>query len=153
MRAIVKDPSRRYQSARQVKAALDDVRDLPDWAARGRRLFAVATVTAVVTGGAVGARRVWTEWRDGPSVTAVPVVATDMPEAASTTKPAASATPSGLVFPDSTATKIGPTSTSRPTSTATSTPRPPTATPSLAPTTPAAPVAEEPAPTPQGEQP
>ncbi len=153
MRAIVKDPSRRYQSARQVKAALDDVRDLPDWAARGRRLFAVATVTAVVTGGAVGARRVWTEWRDGPSVTVVPVVATDMPEAAPTTKPAASATPSGLVFPDSTATKIGPTSTSRPTSTATPTPRPPTATPSLAPTTPAAPVAEEPAPTPQGEQP
>ena len=125
MRALEKDPDRRFQSAAEMLAALEQVRTPPDWGAAARRFFAVAVVVGLSAGVGLGMRGVGRQ-QPTPTPTAVTVTATASPTAV----PIATATPPSAagqqVTPEETR---PPTSTPVPTSTPTNTPLPPTATP------------------------
>jgi serine/threonine protein kinase len=124
MRALSKDPARRFQTATEMRVALERVPAPPDWGAMARRTFAGVTLTAGLVAGGWGAKT-WTSTHE-PTPTSTfepsPVVET------------ATYTPTAVpptAVPTATPTTEGkPTSTPRPTSTPTNTPRPlPTATP------------------------
>ncbi|MCX7681214.1 MAG: serine/threonine protein kinase [Anaerolineae bacterium] len=117
MRALAKQPERRFQSAREMLAALEQV-PLPfDWKAVSRRTFVATTAAACIAIGGIWVGRPSGSLLSTPTPTLPPpVVATPTPTPASTLTPTPSQTP-----------QIA-TSTPRPTSTPTNTPRPPTPT-------------------------
>lgn len=127
MRALAKDPAARYQSASELAADLDTVRQQLDWGMVGRRVFAGVAVAAVIAGGILGAPYVVDYWdhlkQQTPAPTAVvntPLPA--LPTATSTLTPTRPA-------PTATATPPAPAATSTPKPTSTPTPTRPPATP------------------------
>ncbi len=127
MRALAKSPDYRYQSAQEMRVALDEVEKVRDWGVVMRRMFTGVAITGLVAGGILGGRMVWEELNDiapAPTPSAPSVVVTDTPT------PVASATPSGTPeAPPSPAPGLQSTSTPRPTFTPTATVPPRTATP------------------------
>ncbi len=121
MRALAKDPTYRFQTASEMRTALDQVPTPPDWGAAARRTFTGVTLAACLTVGGWGISRVIPSTLT-PTSTPSPVVETVT--CTPTTIPTAF-TPT--VSP--TATKCVPTSTLKPTLTPTNTPWPPTRTP------------------------
>lgn len=128
MRALEKNPNRRFRTAREMHDALSGVRTPLDWGAAARRTVAGATLAACFLGGRWGVVQ-WVgtaEETPTPSPTAPSAVesATDTP-----TPEPATPTPTA---PEAT-TPLKPTSTLRPTLTPTNTPKPPTVTPTPVP--------------------
>jgi serine/threonine-protein kinase len=127
MRALIKDPDARYQSAADMSADLERVRPVLDWGLLGRRLFAGVTIGAVVAGGILAAPHVKQRLEDNNPQSSQPTTAVGAPSTATAT-PRPSATP---VLPTSTPEAKVParmTSTPKPTSTPTNTPIPVTPT-------------------------
>ncbi len=116
MRALAKDPAHRFQTASEMRAALEALPTPFDWGATMRRTFVGVTLAACLAGGGVGG--CWAlGHRATPTPTPVlpvPTTITEMP-----TSPPATAAPT-LVTP----TAVAPTSTLRPTLTPSPRPRP-----------------------------
>jgi serine/threonine protein kinase len=125
MRALEKEPRRRYQSAGQMKAALDALQPRWDWPAALRRATFTFMLTGMLAGGAYG---LW--GLDRPSTT--PTRSTRTPTPTLVTPDPLSPTPSATTEAAGEG-GASATSTPRPTSTPTPTPRPPTRTPTLNP--------------------
>ncbi len=120
LKALDKEPQRRFGSAAEMRAALQQVKTPLDWAAAGRRAFAGAALAGCLAGGGLLVTRLpllITETTPTATAQPTPTVATATPS------PPPSSTPT---VPVSTA---PPTSTPLPTFTPTHTPRPATATP------------------------
>ncbi len=118
LRALEKDPDRRFPSASEMRAALERVPIPPDWNALARRATVGGAVAAVLLLGGWGLTGLTRERSSEPvTPTAIPT-----PQVAVT--PAAEEMPSPTVPPPS-----RPTSTPAPTYTPTPTPRPVTPTP------------------------
>jgi len=116
MRALAKDPDRRFRSAAQMRAALQQVPTPPDWGAAARRAFFGVALAACLAAGGWGIGHVGKPTPTPvPALSPIVVTATPIPTKPST--PAASPT----VCP--------PTSTPAPTFTPTNTPIPVTPTP------------------------
>lgn len=122
MRALRKDPQQRFQSAAEMRAALDRVPGLFDWP-RARRTFAVLAVTGGLVGGGLWLRVQGTE-QAPPTPTPSPTVA------ATATLPGVDAP---AETPEAASPSPVPTSTPRPTLTPTRTPIPATPTPTPTP--------------------
>jgi eukaryotic-like serine/threonine-protein kinase len=124
MRALAKDPDHRFQTATEMRVALEQVPTPLDWRAATRRVFAGVTLTAGLVAGSWGVKT-WTAVREPtPTPTAEP---SPIVETATYTPSAVPPTITPTVTPTA---KDRHTSTPRPTSTATNTPRPlPTTTP------------------------
>lgn len=118
LRALEKEPERRFQTAGEVRAALARVPLPPDWGAWGRRALVGGAATVILTVGAWGISRCGTAVSSTPTPTPPPQVTTIAP-----INPP----------PSPTASPTRPTSTPRPTNTPTPTPRPATPTPTPAP--------------------
>lgn len=121
MRALAKDPAYRFQTASEMRAALEALPTPFDWGAMARRTFVGVTLAACLAGGGLGGYWAISGWHT-PTPTPVspaPKAATETP----TPYTAATATPTPIT-PSPT---MGPTSTPAPT--LTSSPRPPTRTP------------------------
>lgn len=56
MRALQKNPDHRYQSATEMRAALEHAHRPADWVAVGRQVFAAVAITAGLAGGGMGAK-------------------------------------------------------------------------------------------------
>ena len=121
MRALAKDPTYRFQSASEIRAALEQVPTPPDWGAAARRTFVGVTLAACVAAGSWGIKCCMAPPTSTPIPTPSPAVMTATPAPTVTLVP--------TVSPTSTQ---GATSTPRPTLTPTNTPRP--ATPTFTPT-------------------
>ena len=126
MRALAKDPAYRFQTAGEIRAALERVPKPLDWGAAARRSFvgvtATACLAACLTVGGVGLSGLVSR-TPTPAPSPPPAVATTP---APTDTPAPTPSPTAAPFtPTSTA---APTSTSAPTYTPTNTPRPVTPT-------------------------
>ncbi len=129
MRALAKDPAYRFQSAREMEAALAQVPTPMDWKAGARRTFVgAAAVTALSTCLAVGGYVADHVRTTRPAHTPTPALQLTTPHPV---------TPSPTTFTISPSPSITthPTSTPAPTFTPTNTPRPRTPTPTA--TTPA----------------
>ncbi len=124
MRAMAKDPDYRFQTASEMRAALNQVRMPADWGVVARYAFAGATLAACLGIGGIGGWRI-KDWFTTPTPTSAP---TSAPTVEKATRPPTTAptTPAATISP----TDTRPTSTPAPTHTPTSTPRPPTPTPS-----------------------
>ena len=122
MRALAKDPAYRFQTASEMRAALEQVASPIDWKAGARRVFAgVAAVTTLSTCLALGGYI-------ADQVTKPTCTATPAPPSITTRSPSPSPiTPT--ISPSPSATPHS-TSTPAPTFTPTNTPRPRTPTPS-----------------------
>jgi serine/threonine protein kinase len=129
MKALAKDPARRFQTAAEVETALMQVPTPPDWAAATRRTFAGATLAICVAAAGWGTRNLMTGSTSTPTPTPTPSPVTETRTPASTAAPA---TPAPTKLP--TATSYAPTSTPAPTVTPTSTRRPVIPTPTPTPT-------------------
>jgi len=133
MHALAKDPAARYQSASEMAADLDKVKQQLDWGMVGRRIFTGVTVTAIVAGGILGAPHVTDYLERLKRPTPAPTTLVNTPRAILPT-PTYTSTPSPT--PTLTATAKRPaaaTSTPKPTSTPTPTRPPATPTPSATP--------------------
>lgn len=131
MRALVKDPAYRFQTATEMLTALDRIPRPLDWEAAARRTFIGVTLAACLTAGSWGiknyvATRIPTPT---PPSTPIPVVETHTPT------PPAPTTPAPTVITPTHIRSIS-TSTPAPTFTPTYTPRPVTPTPTLPPESP-----------------
>lgn len=116
LRALAKDPARRFQSAREMRLALEQVPTPPDWSAWARRAtFSGAALTLFVLSG-WGVSRFWPPPSSTPTPTLTPV-------------PVITTIPPSEVPPTNPPSLTKPTSTPRPTYTPTPTPRPVTPTP------------------------
>jgi len=115
MRALVKEPAHRFQTAAEMRAALEQVPTPPDWGAAVRRTFAGVALTACIAGGGM--------------ICAVPLPPPPPPTSLPVTVTTPTATPTLTVSPT---TVQESTCTPAPTFTPTNTPRPviPTFTPS-----------------------
>ncbi|HEY73668.1 MAG TPA: protein kinase [Thermoflexia bacterium] len=124
MRALAKDPACRFQTASQVRDALEQASTPIDWKAGARRTLAVGAAGAILTACLAGGVWGWSQFTENhtptPKSTHTPAI--------ETTVPAASATIT-LSPTDSPGTGQVPTSTPAPTFTPTSTPRPRVPTP------------------------
>lgn len=124
IKALAKNPAHRFQTAAQVRTALNQVPTPPDWEVAARRIFAGATLTAGIAAGVWGVNN-YTTTPTLATLTPTPTVKVNTPTPTSTavpTTPAPTATP--------TVTKYAPaTSTPAPTVTPTNTRRPVTLTP------------------------
>jgi serine/threonine protein kinase len=123
MRALVKDPAYRFQTATEILAALNQVPKPPDWEATARRTFVGVTLAACLTIGGWGIRNHRIISTPSPTLTPTPVVETHKH------------TPTPAITPTTAPTTIAPTdvqsiytSTPAPTFTPTNTPRPVTPT-------------------------
>jgi len=130
MRALAKDPGYRFQTASQMRDALEGVPTPMDWKAGARRTFAVgaagAILTACVAAGVWGAGKLTQTPTPAPGPTHTPAI--------QTTAPAVLATSTTLSPTASPVTRQICTSTPAPTFTPTNTPRPRTPTPTSVPT-------------------
>lgn len=117
LRALEKDPARRFPSAREMRAALARVPLPPDWSAWGRRALAGGAATVILALGGWGISQCVLPVTPTPTVTHAP-----SPTVAAVS-PSPTPTPTAPI----------PTATLRPTSTPTPTPRPPTPIPTPAP--------------------
>jgi len=124
LRALEKDPHRRFQTASEIRAALERVPVPPDWNAWGRRALVGGTATVVLLIGGWGLSRIYIggSTSDMTSTPSAAVTVTESPTPAPPT-----------VEPSPTWTPTRPTSTPAPTNTPTPTPRPVTPTPSPTP--------------------
>jgi serine/threonine-protein kinase len=138
MRALQKNPDYRYQSAAEMRSALEGAKRPTDWVAIGRRMFAAVAITAGLTGG----YQVYDEYvkptsppttPHRPTSTSAPAVVSESvtPTLSPTVTPSATTTATEEVG------AVGPTSTPKPTSTPTPTFPPPTPTPTSTPGAPA----------------
>jgi serine/threonine protein kinase len=121
MRALAKEPSRRFQSASEMRRALGGLSMPFDWGAAARRTFAVAsvgvTLAACLAAGGYGTMRVMDSVKPTPRPTAPPAVST---ATATPTPIAEPATPAPTLTP--TVSTREPTCTPAPTLTPTNTP-------------------------------
>ncbi len=124
MRAMAKDPAYRFQTAIEMRAALEQMRTPPDWGAIARRTFVGVTLTGVtvacLAGGSWGIRSLLETVTPFPTPTTPPVVETT---------PSPPTTAPTTTTPSVSPTSIQCTSTPAPTPTPTNTPRPRTPTP------------------------
>ena len=123
MHALAKDPAYRFQTAAEMRAALEQVPAPPDWGAAARWTFAGVTLAASLAGGGWLCRGGWLSRNVLPppppsSPTSLPVTATAIPTPIVTLPPT-----------DTLAPVQKSTSTPAPTRTPTNTPRPRTPTP------------------------
>jgi serine/threonine-protein kinase len=116
MQALSKDPGRRFQTATEMRIALEQVQSPPDWGAAMRRIFAGATLTAGLVAGGWGV----TSWMDAREATPTPEPSPVI-ETATCTPTAAPPTAVPTVTPT---VENKSTSTPRPTNTSTNTTRP-----------------------------
>ena len=121
MRALAKDPAYRFQTATDVRAALEQVPAPPDWGAAARWTFAGVTLAASLAGGGWLYENALSPSPSSPTPPPVVTTATSTP----TVPPTFTITPT-VVTPTA---AHGPTSTPAPTRTPTNTPRPRTPTP------------------------
>ncbi len=132
MRALAQNPAYRYQTAAEVRAALDAVRCPPDWGAVVRRAFAGVTAVACLAGGSYGIQAL--PWGATPTPTPVvtsTVVRSPVGSPSPSPSPSLTLTPSITPSPNS-----SPTFTPRPTFTLQPTATPaPTGTPTRPPPT------------------
>jgi len=122
LRALEKDPNRRFQSASEMRAALERVPVPPDWNAWGRRALVGSTAAILFLMGGWGLSRIGGRTSE----------ATPTPSAAVTVTERPTPIPSP-VGPSPTWKPARPTSTPAPTKTPTPTPRPITPTPTPTP--------------------
>jgi len=120
LRALAKDPGQRFQTAAELRQALDRVRTPPDWS-QARRIFTGVALSGMLILGTWGGMQACQ--RNGGETPSTPVVATATPTEAPLVE-----TPEGEITNPTVTTSA--TSTPRPTLTPTRTPRPVTATPS-----------------------
>lgn len=118
MRALQKQPEQRYQSASEMRVALEKGAEPTDWVAVGRRIFAVAAITVVLAGGGYGSYRLFEELKNGST----PTVESSVPK--STETPTCTPTLEQTVEETREPTSDIFTSTPRPTFTPTPTPWP-----------------------------
>ena len=124
VKALTKDPAYRFQTADEMRAALQQVPVPPDWGVFTRRTFAGVTLAACIAAGSWGVRSLVTTTT--PTPTPTPTPSSDI----ATFTPTASASPAPVLTISPTRTQRGlPTSTPAPTFTPTNTPRPVTRTP------------------------
>jgi len=117
LRALEKDPNRRFQTASEIRAALERVPVPPDWNAWGRRALVGGTAAVVLLMGGWGLSHIGEVTPTPPAtvtVTENPIAVPPLVEPSPTCTPA----------------PVRPTSTPAPTKTPTPTPRPVTPTPS-----------------------
>lgn len=121
MKALIKEPAYRFQTAAEMRVALEQVPTPLDWGAAARCTFAGVTLVTCLAAGGWGIRNC--------AVTSTPAATPTPPavEIVTRTPTAAPATLAPTVSP--TVITCVSTSTSVPTSTPTNTPRPPTRTP------------------------
>jgi len=119
MRAMAKDPDYRFQTASEMRAALEQVRMPPDWGVIARYALAGAALAACLGTGGVGGWKI-KNWLTTPTPTSTP---TSAPTVEKTTPPPTitPTTHASTISP----TDARPTSTPAPTPTPTNTPRPP----------------------------
>ena len=133
MRAMAKEPAYRFQTAAEMRAALDRVSTPLDWSAAARRTAAGVTVTACLFAGGWGIDRITSFI--SPTQTSTPTPTTPPPVTRSVTPTPTPRTPTPTQTPtvgiSPTKTPRVATSTPAPTSTPSPTyiPRPPTPTP------------------------
>jgi len=120
LRALEKDPNRRFQTASEMRAALERVPVPPDWNAWGRRALVGGTAAVVLLMGGWGLSHIGEVTPTPPA----PVTVTESPTAGP---------PLVEPSPTRTAAPVRPTSPPAPTKTPTPTPRPVTPTPSPTP--------------------
>jgi eukaryotic-like serine/threonine-protein kinase len=141
LRALQKNPNHRYQSAEEMRIALERAKRPTDWVAVGRRAFASVALVAGLAGAGYGGYRLYDELNSS-TPTPKPV----MGETASPSpSPSAPATSTAEIVATDTVPASQATSTPKPTSTSTPTPLP-TFTPTPTPATP-----ETPSPPPESE--
>lgn len=121
LRALEKDPDRRFQSAGEMRAALERVPVPPDWSAWGRRALATSAAAFILAFGGWGLSRC----SSVPPSTPTPVPVTPPTVSITLSPEPPTAPPVSPTRP--------PTSTPRPTHTPTPTPRPVTPTPTPTP--------------------
>ncbi len=124
MRALAKDPNARFQTAAEMRAALEALPTPFDWRGNARRFFAAAAVVACVAAGGLGLQRLGVL----PSRPVETPVATMSPTAMATEQPVVVPTTPPLSPMPSPTQRLAPTSTPMPTCTPTPT-FAPTATP------------------------
>ncbi len=125
MRALAKNPARRFQTATEMRIALEQMPAPPDLKAMARRIFAGVTLTACLVAGGLGVK----SWTSDHKPTSTPEPSPVVETATATRTPTAMPPTATPTAPPATAVK--PTSTPRPTNTPTNTPRPFTPTPTL----------------------
>ena len=124
MRALAKDPAYRFQTAAEMRLALEQAPTPPDWGAAARRTFAGVTLVACLAAGGLGIKScLVSPTTPTPTLAPSPTVVT--------VTPSMTVAPTLTVSPTS---EQQPTSTPAPTLTPTNTPRPviPTHTPTPA---------------------
>jgi serine/threonine-protein kinase len=131
MRALAKDPKRRFQTAREMEAALERVPTPADWGATARRTFAGLTLIACVAAGGWGVRKLMepreqppTPTRDVTEPTAIPATATPAASPTPVATSTAAVSPTAAVLLTAEQEGGASTSTPRPTLTPTNTPLP-----------------------------
>jgi serine/threonine protein kinase len=117
LRALEKDPNRRFQTASEMRAALERVPVPPDWNAWGRRALVGGTAAVVLLMGGWGLSHIG-------EVTPTPPATVTVTESPTAGPPLVEPSPTHTSAP------VRPTSTPAPTKTPTPTPRPVTPTPS-----------------------
>jgi len=117
LRALEKDPNRRFQIASEIRAALERVPVPPDWNAWGRRALVGGTAAVVLLMGGWGLSHIG-------EVTPTPPATVTVTENPTAVPPLVEPSPTCTPAP------VRPTSTPAPTKTPTPTPRPVTPTPS-----------------------
>jgi len=117
LRALEKDPNRRFQTASEIRAALERVPVPPDWNAWGRRALVGGTAAVVLLMGGWGLSHIG-------EVTPTPPATVTVTENPTAVPPLVEPSPTCTPAP------VRPTSTPAPTKTPTPTPRPVTPTPS-----------------------
>ncbi len=136
MKALAKHPDCRFQTAHEMRTALEQVPTPPDWDAAARRTVCGVALAGGLAASTWGIRNCMMTPTQNPTVTSTRVT-----ETVNRTPTASPAQPTLTVT--LTATQRVPTSTSAPTATHTNTPRPPTPTPTSTPGTAPAPPASE----------
>lgn len=121
MRALAKNPAQRFQTASEIKSALERVPTPFDWGAAARRTFAGVSLAACLVTGGWGVKCIIPTPTPAPPI---PVSPTAIAPPTPTATPRPTATPSATPAP---------TSTLRPTLTPTNTPIPVTPTPTVPP--------------------
>jgi serine/threonine protein kinase len=129
MKALAKQADCRFQTATEMRAALEQVPTPPDWGAAARRTVCGVTLAGGLAASIWGIRSSRVTPTQNPTATS-----TSVTETIHRTPTVSLAQPSLTV--SLTATQHAPTSTSAPTSTPTNTPRPRTPTPTSTPGTP-----------------